>query len=112
MATKLPSGENDNPGTNLVDHRNRICLLSGQGALVRAGLQRQRTAGHLDEAIAQYETALSLGPGHVAALYQLALALMKIPGRRDDAEVQLHEVLRLQFENEAALRMLASLHQQ
>jgi tetratricopeptide (TPR) repeat protein len=48
------------------------------------------------EAIAQYEQALRLNPDFVPAHFDLALALLKSPGRLDEAITQYGEVLRRQ----------------
>jgi tetratricopeptide (TPR) repeat protein len=54
------------------------------------------------EAIAQYEQALRLNPDFVPAHFDLALALLKNPGRLDEAITQYGEVLRRQPDNFAA----------
>jgi protein O-mannosyl-transferase len=65
--------------------------------------------GRIPEAAAQYEEALSQRPDDAAIHLNLAYALLRIPGRSDDAASQLREVLRLQPDNGTASRLLAQL---
>jgi protein O-mannosyl-transferase len=62
--------------------------------------------GWTADAIAQYEEALHLKPDIAAIHLNLAFALLKIPGRADEAVTQLKAVLRLQPDNERARQIL------
>jgi tetratricopeptide (TPR) repeat protein len=63
--------------------------------------------GRLNDAIAQYEEALRLKPDDVTIHLSLAVALLKLPGRSDEAKAHLEAVLRLQPGNDAARQILA-----
>jgi len=65
--------------------------------------------GRPEEAVAQYEDALRLMPSLVEARYNIALALLNVPGRRNEAEEQLEIFLRARPGNEAALRILVQI---
>ena len=66
-------------------------------------------AGRTPEAIAAYAAALRLQPDYWEARFNLALALLRTPGREDEARAQLEAVLRVQPGNDAARRLLAGL---
>jgi tetratricopeptide (TPR) repeat protein len=59
------------------------------------------------DAVAEYEAALRLRPDDPAIHFYLAGALLKIPGRTEEAVSQLKEVERLQPENDVPRRILA-----
>jgi tetratricopeptide (TPR) repeat protein len=62
--------------------------------------------GRSSEAIEQYALALRLRPDDATIHINLAIALLKIPGRIGDAVAQLNEAIRLQPENQTARRIL------
>jgi tetratricopeptide (TPR) repeat protein len=64
-------------------------------------------AGRTEEAIVHYQAALSSKPGDIGARYNLAIALLKTPGRTADAEAQLREILRIDPGNGPAGELLA-----
>ena len=61
-----------------------------------------RVPGRIDEAIAEYEKALSLNPGDADAHYDLACGLARISGRLQDAIVEYEDAVRLRPEFAAA----------
>ena len=65
--------------------------------------------GRTPEAIAQYEAALRLKPDDAAAHFNLAVALLEVPGGDAEATAHLETVLRLQPGNEPARQILAHL---
>ena len=65
--------------------------------------------GRLNDAIAQYEEALRLKPDDATIQLNFAVALLKLPGRGDEAKAHLQTVLRLQPGNEAARQLLAGI---
>jgi len=67
--------------------------------------------GRTAEAAVQYEDALRLKPGVAAIQLNLAIALLKLPGRSDEAVEHLNAVLRLQPGNVTARQMLARIGQ-
>jgi len=62
--------------------------------------------GRNPEAIAEFEEALRLTPGYPEIRINIALALLRTPGREGEAEAQLEAVLRERPGNEAARRLL------
>ena len=64
-------------------------------------------AGRTEEAIVHYQAALLSKPGDIGARYNLAIALLKTPGRTADAEAQLREILRIDPGNGPAGELLA-----
>jgi protein O-mannosyl-transferase len=78
-------------------HNNLGSVLSAEG----------RTA----EAVAQFEAAIQIRPDIPSIHLSLATALLRIPGRTDEAVGELHTVLRLQPGNAAARRILEGLGQ-
>jgi Flp pilus assembly protein TadD len=65
--------------------------------------------GRTLEAAAEYEEAVRLKPDDAAMQFYLAGALLRIPGRADEAEAHLKEVLRLQPGNDRARQVLDQL---
>jgi Flp pilus assembly protein TadD len=65
----------------------------------------------LDDAIAQYDTALRLKPDDAAAHYYLAVALIQIPGRDEEAKTHLEAALRLQPGNPTARKLLLQIRE-
>jgi protein O-mannosyl-transferase len=65
--------------------------------------------GRLPEAIAEYQTSLSLDPGVPEVHYELAYALAQIPGRVPEAIVECRKMLLLKPEDEPGRKLLASL---
>ena len=63
--------------------------------------------GRTLEAVAQFEEALRLRPDDATILYDLSLALLKIPGRTNEAVTHLKEVVRLQPNNDLARQILS-----
>jgi tetratricopeptide (TPR) repeat protein len=55
-----------------------------------------KTPGRLQDAIAEYETALRLQPNYVTAHYNLGRAWSETPGRLKDAIAEYEAALRLQ----------------
>ena len=82
------------PG-NAEAHNNLGAALSAQG----------RTS----EAVAEYEEALRLKPDFAEIHFNIAMALLNVPGRRNDAADQLEAFLRIRPGNDAALRILAQI---
>jgi Flp pilus assembly protein TadD len=60
------------------------------------GIAWAKMPGRLNDAIAQFETALRLQPDSAEAHYNLGLARSQMPGRLNDAIAQFEEALRLQ----------------
>ena len=69
-----------------------------------------RSLGRIPEAIDQYEAALRLNPNDGTLHLNLALALLRSPGRDGDAASELREALRLQPGNAEARRLLARIN--
>ena len=65
--------------------------------------------GRSAEAIEHYEEALRLAPGFAEIRLNIASALMRIPGREDEAAAQLEAFLRVRPDNEAARQILAQI---
>lgn len=65
------------------------------------------SSGRNQEAVAQYEEALRLKPDDPVILYNLALELLRAPGRTGEAAALMRELVRLQPGNEAARQALA-----
>jgi tetratricopeptide (TPR) repeat protein len=66
-------------------------------------------SGLWPDAVAQYEAALRIDPGSVAAHYNLGNTLLKMPGRLPDAIDQYQEALRLEPNLAPAREMLERL---
>jgi tetratricopeptide (TPR) repeat protein len=66
--------------------------------------------GRTPEAIVQYEEALRLSPHDATIHYNLAGALLKTPGRANEAVAHLKEVVRLQPDNKMARQILARIN--
>jgi protein O-mannosyl-transferase len=60
------------------------------------GVAWSKLPGRLNEAIAEYETAVRLQPDDAEAHNNLGVALSHLPGRRNDAAAQFEAALRLQ----------------
>jgi tetratricopeptide (TPR) repeat protein len=65
--------------------------------------------GRTSEAVAEYEEALRLKPDYAEIHFNIAMALLNVPGRRNDAADQLETFLRIRPGNDAALRILAQI---
>ena len=65
--------------------------------------------GRAAEAISQYEEALRLKPGYAETRFNIALVLLKMPGRENEAADQLEALLKARPGNEAARRILAQI---
>jgi len=57
--------------------------------------------------VTQYEEALRLMPNYAEIRYNIAMALLSIPGRTNEAAEQLEAFLKERPGNEAAQRMLS-----
>ena len=65
------------------------------------------SVGRTPDAIEQYEQALRIKPDDATIHFYLAGALLRTPGRIDEAAAHLREVVRLQPDNHEARRILA-----
>src|ERR1022692_1555649 len=65
--------------------------------------------GRTTEAVAQYKEALRLMPGYAEIRFSIALALLKAPGRENEAAEQLEAFLQARPGNERARRILAQI---
>jgi len=65
--------------------------------------------GRAAEAVTQYKEALRLMPNYAEIRYNIAVALLSIPGRSNEAAEQLEAFLQARPGNEAARRMLSQI---
>jgi tetratricopeptide (TPR) repeat protein len=65
--------------------------------------------GLKEQAVVRYREALRLMPTYEAVHFNIAMALLNVPGRRGEAESELQEYLRLSPGNETATRILAQI---
>ena len=63
--------------------------------------------GQTAAAVTHYMEALRLQPGYAEIHYNIALALLNVPGRGNEAAAQLEAYLRIRPGNEAARQILA-----
>jgi tetratricopeptide (TPR) repeat protein len=65
--------------------------------------------GHSTEAIQQYNEALRLMPGYAEIRFNMALALLSMPGRQNEAEAQLEIFLQARPGDQNAMQLLGQL---
>jgi len=65
--------------------------------------------GRSAEAIAHYKEALRLVPGYAEIRLNIAIALLNVPGGRNEALAQLEAYLRVRPENETTRQILAQI---
>src|SRR5438093_1074236 len=76
---------------------------------VNLGLALAQMPGRMADAIAEYQTALSIDPDFPEVHYELAYALAQIPGRVPEAIAECRKMLLLKPGDEPGRQLMASL---